>query len=135
MVRNAQPAEPGFGGTTSTGPPLPLIETLIWKVPPLSLIWAVFTAPFSPFPSLYLNPFTASPLQNGFWVMALVPAGSVNVWLVGVAPLAVIVTLAPLTVGSPTSVLSLAASFALTVIFRLAAVPGSLTISVVPRTV
>ena len=67
--------------------------------------------------------------------MALVPAGSVNVWLLGVAPLAVIVTVAPLTVGSPTSVLSLAVSFALTVIFRLAAVPGSLTISVVPRTV
>src|SRR5262249_53900192 len=79
MLRNAQPAEPGFGGTTSTAPPLPSIVTVIWNVPPLSLIWALFTGPFSPFPSLYLNPFTASPVQKGFCFFELPPVGRVSV--------------------------------------------------------
>src|SRR5262245_53188761 len=134
IVRNAQPAEPESGGTTSTGPPLPLIATLIWNFPPLAVICALFTAPLSPLGSLYLKPFTASPLQNGFCVVGLT-AGRVNVWVLGFAPSRVIVTVAPLTVGSPTSVLSVAVSFALSITCRLAAAPGSFTMSVTPCTI
>src|SRR5262245_66507498 len=108
---NAQPGELVFGGTTSTVPPLPLIATSIWNFLPLAAICALFTAPLSPLGSLYLKPFTASPLQNGFCVVGLMPAGSVNVWVLGLAPSRVIVTVAPLTVGSPTSVLSVAGTF------------------------
>src|SRR5262245_18227073 len=66
IVRSTQPSEPGFGGTTSTAPSLASTATLIWNVPFLSLIWALFTAPLAPFESLYLKPFTASPVQKGF---------------------------------------------------------------------
>src|SRR5262245_13299908 len=89
---------PGFGGSTSTVRNLPLTTTLIEKVPlDVVLIWADLTAPFSPFESLYLKPLTASPLQNGFPVMPLVPCGSGNVCVEGVPPPAEMVTEPPAT--------------------------------------
>jgi hypothetical protein len=134
MVKRAHPSEPGSGGTTATGPTFPSTVTLIWKTPFRSLIWALFTGPFSPFASLYLNPFSGSPLQKGFRLV-LVPAGKAYVSSLGVAPLAVMVTVAPFITGSPTRVSSVGDSFALTMTFRFAGVLGFFTTKALPRTV
>ena len=67
---------PLLGGTTETGENLLLMTALIWKTPfAVNSIMASLTGPFSPLPSLYLKPFTASPLQKGLPVVALVPMG------------------------------------------------------------
>src|SRR5262245_26082055 len=78
-VSNAQPSVPRLGGSTTTDPSFPAIVALIWKTPFFSLICAPLTGPFSPFASLYLKPFTASPLQKGLDVIGLVPVGRVYV--------------------------------------------------------
>src|SRR5688572_28569730 len=80
MMRAAQPLAPGFGGVTRTGPSFPEMTALIVKFPlDVFLIWADFTAPFSPLESLYFKPLTASPLQKGLHVTPLVPCGRLNV--------------------------------------------------------
>src|SRR6185295_7857760 len=98
-----QPPFPRFGGTTVTEAYLPLPLTLIRKTPlPVFLICADLTGPCSPFESLYLKPFTVSPVQNGF-PLRPIPCGSGKVWLEGLSPSARTVSDAPATVGSPTS--------------------------------
>jgi hypothetical protein len=64
ISRRMHPSVPGFGGSTVSGETLPLPLTLIWKVPLDDfLICAALIGPFSYFESLYLNPFTGSPVQ------------------------------------------------------------------------
>src|SRR5262249_31531031 len=131
---NAHPSVPRLGGRTVTEPSFPAIVALIWKTPAFSLICAPLTGPFSPFASLYLKPFTASPLQKGLDVVGLVPVGRVYVWLLSVPPLTWTVRVPPFVTGSPTIVSSLASSFALTVIFRFSGVLGFFTINWSPST-
>ena len=72
------PSSPGFGGTTSTGPFLPRIRTLIWKMPlGVSLMLAFLTAPGACLLE-YLKPSEPSLDQPSF--------GSVNVWSESVPP-------------------------------------------------
>ena len=66
------------------------------------------------------------------------PAGSVNVWAVGVVPLAMISIVAPLFTGSPTTVLGDASSLpTMTMVRRAASTPGtgSFTTKDLPRIV
>jgi hypothetical protein len=115
---------------------LPVPIALIRKTPlPLFLICALLMGPFSPLGSLYLNPFAALPLQKGSPVVGLMPCGNGNVWLPGVPPFALTVSVAPPTVGSPTIVLPLPFSLALPTTFRLSGVLGFLSCSVSPRMV
>ena len=66
---------------------------------------------------------------------ALTPGGSGTVCVLGVVPLARIVSVAPFDTGSPTMLFGLAFSFALTDTFRLSSVEGSFTWNTDPRMV
>src|SRR5436853_7542109 len=131
-------SEPGFGGSIEIGPFLPLSERRIENAPlGASLMPADFTAPWSPFASLYLKPLPASPDQKGLPVL-LVPWFSTNTWLEGLAPFTAIVSTAPpafpACVGSPTSVFGLGFSFALPFTVRLVGSLGvPLTVIDLPR--
>src|SRR5262245_45891730 len=129
-----QPSVPEFGGSTVSGRTLPLPLTLIWKVPLDDfLICTVLIGPFSYLESLYLNPFTGSPLQYCLPVAGLVVWGRLNVWLLEEPPFASTVSVAPVTVGFPTMVLELAFSFALPVSLAIWGVLGFLSESELPR--
>jgi hypothetical protein len=91
--------------------------------------------PFSDLPSLYLKPFTGSPVQYDLPVEGLTPAGRAKVWLVGVPPFARRVSVAPCPTGSPTRVFALVFSLALTETLRLSGVLGFLTDRRLPRIV
>src|SRR5512138_3466613 len=111
MVRRMQPLVPGFGGTTLSAANLPLPAILIWNTPlPDFLIWTPLIAPLNPVGSLYLKPLTASPLQV-FLPEGRTTCGRLNVWAVELPPKARMVSVAPETVGLPTSVFGLAFSF------------------------
>src|SRR5262249_17981313 len=133
---STQPSKPGSGGSTVIDPRLPSATALRTILPRDDfLICALLRGPFSPFESLYLKPFVASPLQKGLPASALVPAGRANVCALGVPPFATNKRLAPATVGSPTMVSGLATSFALTTTFRFSGVLGFVTTSWEPRMV
>jgi hypothetical protein len=130
-----QPVVPGSGGTTVSAMYLPLPLSLIRKTPlPVFLICADLMGPCSPFESLYLKPLMASPLQNGLPLSA-VPWGSGMVCDEGVPPSARTVSVAPLSVGSPTIVFALPSSFALPTKPRLSGVLGFLSWNWLPRIV
>ena len=117
-------------GGTSDNPtyfaePLTLIRKTPWLV---FLICTDFTGPCSPFESLYLKPFVASPDQNGF-PLKPTACGSEKVCDVGVLPSARTVSVAPSTVGSPVSGFGLNSSLALPTKLRWSGVLGSLTSS------
>src|SRR5262245_278968 len=74
ISRSMQPSVPRFGGSTSTAAILPSAVALIWNVPlGVFLMFRPLIGPLSYFGSLYLKPFTESPLQNGLPVDGLVP--------------------------------------------------------------
>jgi hypothetical protein len=127
------PPLPRLGGTIDSGETLAVPLTLIRKVPLLVfLICADFTGPCSPCESLYLKPVAAVPDQNGFPVRP-VPWGSEKLCAVGLSPSARTVSVAPLSVGSPTIESGLGRSFALPTKLRLSAVLGFLTTNWLPR--
>jgi hypothetical protein len=133
-----QPSVPGFGGTTARNISLPAATALTRKSPlPDFFSSTVLTGPFSPPRSWYLKPLTASPLQNGCLVDALMPAGSAKICAFGVPPLATIERVAPAATGLPTMVWELATSFAVAMTLRFAGLVGSgfLTTSWAPRMV
>jgi hypothetical protein len=118
-----------LGGTIDSGEYFAVPLTLIRKTPWLVfLICTDFTGPCSPFESLYLKPFVGSPDQNGLPVKPIA-CGSEKVCVVGLLPSARTVSVAPSTVGSPTSGFGLVSSFALPMKLRLSGVLGSLTSS------
>src|SRR5262245_34852877 len=100
----------------NSGPFLPLTSTLIENVPfPDNLMLADLTGPCRRPGSLYLNPFTASPVQKDL-PPRLTPWLRTNVCAEGVPPLVKMLSTAPPagpdTVGSPTIVLVLCFSAA-----------------------
>jgi hypothetical protein len=128
---------PGAGGTSETGPFLPLIEALILNVPFRSEMLSDLTALCAPWLSLYVKPLSASPDQNG-WPLPLVPWLRTKRWLDGVPPFAKTCRMAPpalpAAVGSPTNVSLLFCSRALTSTF--VGLPGlAVTENDLPRTV
>jgi hypothetical protein len=92
------------------------------------LIVALFTGPFTPSESLYWYPYGV-PFPSAFHPGddgLERPGGSVNVWVVEVAPLAITSTVAPLTIGSPTTVFGDSSSRPVTSILRSdGSTPGS----------
>src|SRR5262245_1693745 len=98
-----QPDVPGFGGTTSIGANRAPAFALIVKVPLLER-WtcAVLIGPFAPIESRYLNPVPTACHPE---------AGRENDWVVGEPPCVEIVSVAPATVGSPTTASLLSDSF------------------------
>src|SRR5262245_43227677 len=129
-----QPLTPAFGGTTSTGPPLPRIFALMEKTPLfVRLMVTLFTAPLVP---LYLKALVPLAFQE--------PLGRANLWLVELVPFAKMSRNAPpglfgfadTLVGSPTKVFVLPFSLPEPVILRLVASPGfCFTVSDFPRIV
>src|SRR5262245_25253531 len=137
MLRRMHPSVPRLGGSTVIGLTFEMPVSLIWKAPEeLFLIpTALIAVPFSNFESLYLKPFTLSPLQNGLPEERPVPLGRLKVWSVGRTPFARTVIVAPGTGRSPAVVSALAFSYALPTIFRLSGVLGFFNCNVFPRMV
>jgi hypothetical protein len=118
--RTMKPSVPGFGGTTLIVPFLPssfalMVNTLVG----VRRIVTPRTGPCSPLVSVYLNPNGPRSFQNARPEL-LRPWGSGKSCCVGLPPLAMMVSVAPNVVGSPTRVLPLPVSRALPVILRLA---------------
>ena len=127
------PLVPRLGGRIAIGWYLALALTLIRKTAlPVFLICTPLTGPCSPLESLYLKPDVVLPDQNGC-PLRFMPWGSGKVCDVGLLPSARTVSVAPSTVGSPTSGFGLDRSLALPLKLRLSAVLGFLMSNPLPR--
>ena len=92
-----------MGGTIDKGAYRAVALTLIRKRPLLVFpIRTELTGPRSPFGSLYWKPYVGLPAQNGLPFRSG-PGGSGKVCSVGFSPSTRIVSVAPATVGSPTT--------------------------------
>src|SRR5439155_1540060 len=130
-----QPSVPGFGGMTETLLDVPLSFAFTTNVPFAERVNRTRrTGPFWPFASRYLKPVAAVPDQNRLPEL-LVPCGKGNDCALGVPPFAMTSRLPPSTVGSPTRVFGLPASWPVHVTLRGALPPGFTIASFRPRTV